>query len=99
GSTPGMGIWDMSYSLLVVSCQFLVGGQPLSCSFSRILSWARFLAAISPLMLPLSGCWPLGWIFFGGGGTGLSVAPPTTCEMSPETPCLASNLAVRSGIG
>src|SRR5690349_13112893 len=68
-----------------------------SCSFSRILSCARFFAAMRPLMLPPSGCSPLGWTFLGGGGTGLLVAPPTTCVMSPLTPLGASNLALGSG--
>src|SRR5436190_2455003 len=55
-----------------------------SFSLSLIFSWARFFAAISPpIVLGASPCWPLGWIFFGGGGTGLSVAPPTTEVMSP----------------
>src|SRR5438094_9067256 len=42
---------------------------------------------------------PLGSIFFGGGGTGLLVAPPTTEVMSPSTPLPAWNLARGSGRG
>src|SRR5947207_14239631 len=69
----------------------------LSCSFSRIFSWALFFAAMRLLMPPDSGCWPLGWIFLGAAVRGLSVAPPTSWVMSPLTPLAGSNLARGSG--